>query len=106
MSNIGSFKKVGNEFRGEINTLELQAQNVRFVPETGRSGENAPSHLIFAGKAEIGVAWAKTSADRRDYHSVKIDDPSLSQPIQANLFADIGGATFSLVWSRPKKSAD
>ena len=76
------------------------------MSETGRSGENVPSPLTFAGKGEIGTAWASPLADRRDRHSVKIDDPSLSQPIQANLFADIGGATFSLVWSRPKKSVD
>ena len=29
MANIGSFKKVGNEFQGEIVTLSVQAKGVR-----------------------------------------------------------------------------
>ena len=31
MANIGSFKKVGNDFQGEIITLSLQAKGVRIV---------------------------------------------------------------------------
>ena len=39
MANIGSFKKVGNDFQGEIVTLSLQAKGVRIVAETSRSNE-------------------------------------------------------------------
>jgi uncharacterized protein (DUF736 family) len=31
MANIGSFKKVGSEFQGEIVTLSVQAKAVRMV---------------------------------------------------------------------------
>ena len=75
------------------------------MSETGRSGENVPSPLTFAGKGEIGTAWASPLADRRDRHSVRIDDPSLSQPTQTPLLPTLAVA-FSLVWSRPKTSAD
>ena len=34
MANIGSFKKVGNDFQGEIITLSLQAKGVRIVAES------------------------------------------------------------------------
>src|SRR5216684_2224308 len=34
MATIGSFKKSGNEFQGEIVTLSVQAKGVRIVPET------------------------------------------------------------------------
>src|SRR6202035_5664773 len=44
MANIGSFKKVGGEFQGEIVTLSVQTKNVRIVPETNRANDNAPSH--------------------------------------------------------------
>ena len=47
MANIGSFKKVGNEFQGEIVTLSLKAKGVRIVAETNRSNDNAPSHRIY-----------------------------------------------------------
>ncbi|WP_291712595.1 DUF736 family protein, partial [Bradyrhizobium sp.] len=41
MANIGSFKKVGNDFQGQIVTLSLQAKGVRIVAETSRTSENA-----------------------------------------------------------------
>ena len=42
MANIGSFKKVGNEFQGEIVTLSVQTKGVRIVPETSRSQRQRP----------------------------------------------------------------
>ncbi|MBO9707985.1 MAG: DUF736 domain-containing protein [Caulobacter sp.] len=102
MSTIGTFKTVGDEFHGDVFTLELQLQGVRFVPTTDRTGENAPSHLVYAGRVEIGVAWPQKTGDGRPYHSVKFDDASLSNPINANLFKDEVGDGRTLIWSRPK----
>jgi len=104
MATIGSFKKSGNEFQGEIVTLSVQAKDVRIVPETSRASDNAPSHRVFVGRAEIGAAWSKRSNEGRDYLSVKLDDPSFTTPIYANLFDDEGGETFSLIWSRGRRS--
>src|SRR6516164_10033989 len=88
MANIGSFKKVGNEFQGEIVTLSVQTKGVRIVPEADRSGDNAPSHRVYVGRVEIGAAWSKRSNEGRDYLSVKLDDPSFTAPIYANLVED------------------
>ena len=102
MATIGTFKKTGNnEYTGEIVTLSLQTKNVRIVSEARATGENAPSHRVFVGRAEIGAAWPKRSAEQRDYLSVKLDDPSFNAPIYANLFDEEDGETFSLIWSRP-----
>jgi uncharacterized protein (DUF736 family) len=102
MATIGTFKKTGsNEFTGEIVTLSVQAKNVRIVPETTRSGENSPSHRVYVGRVEIGAAWAKRSNEGRDYLGLKLDDPSFTAPIFANLFDDEDGEGFSLIWSRP-----
>ncbi len=102
MATIGTFKKTGsNEFNGEIVTLSVQAKNVRIVPETNRSGENAPSHRVYVGRVEIGAAWAKRSNEGRDYLGLKLDDPSFTAPIFANLFDDEDGEGYSLIWSRP-----
>jgi uncharacterized protein (DUF736 family) len=106
MATIGTFKKSGNEFQGEIFTLSVQAKGVRIVPETARTGDNAPSHRIFVGRAEIGAAWSKRSGEGRDYLSVKLDDPSFNTPIYANLFHDEGGETLSLIWSRGRSKAN
>ena len=55
----------------------------------------------FFGRAEIGAAWSKQSKRGRDYLSVKLDDPSFTGPIYANLVED--GETFALIWSRSRK---
>jgi uncharacterized protein (DUF736 family) len=103
MANIGSFKKVNAEFQGEIVTLSVQARNVRIVPESSRTNDNAPSHRVFVGRAEIGAAWPKRSNEGRDYLSVKLDDPSFNAPIYANLFDAEDGETFNLIWSRGRR---
>ena len=56
MATIGTFKKSGsNEFTGAIVTLSVQAKNVRIVPETNRSGENAPSHRVYVGRVDYAA---------------------------------------------------
>ena len=101
MASIGTFTKSGNEFTGEITTLAVQAKKVRIVPVENRASENAPSHRVFVGRAEIGAGWEKRSNENRDYLSLKLDDPSFVAPIYANLFDDEGQDTYSLIWSRP-----
>ena len=107
MATIGTFKKTGSEFVGEIVTLSVQAKNVRIVPEEVGTHGNAPSHRVFVGRAEIGAAWSKRSNEGRDYLSLKLDDPSFTQPIYANLFDDavVEGdeESYSLIWSRARR---
>jgi uncharacterized protein (DUF736 family) len=105
MANIGSFKKSGSEFQGEIVTLSVQTKNVRIVPETNRANDNAPSHRIYVGRADIGAAWSKRSNEGRDYLSLKLDDPSFNAPIFANLFDDEDGEGYTLIWSRGRKAS-
>ena len=109
MATIGTFKKTGNnEFTGEIVTLSLQTKNVRIVPDTRATGENAPSHRVYVGRVEIGAAWSKRSNEGRSYLGLKLDDPSFTAPIFANLFDDEDGDGYSLIWSRPsgRRNAD
>jgi uncharacterized protein (DUF736 family) len=83
----------------------VQAKTVRIAPETNRANDNALSHRAFVGKAEIGAAWSKRSNEGRDYLSVKLDDPSFTQPIYANLFDAEDGAGYSLILSRSRKAS-
>jgi uncharacterized protein (DUF736 family) len=106
MANIGTFKKSGNDYRGEIVTMSLQKKNVSIVAEEPSDNENAPTHRVFVGAAEIGAAWAKTSKEDRDYLSIKLDDPSFNAPIYASLFAAEDGKAFNLIWSRGRSNGN
>ncbi|HBK90788.1 MAG TPA: DUF736 domain-containing protein, partial [Parvularcula sp.] len=83
MATIGTFTKTGDGYSGNVATLTLDA-NVQVRPAE-KTSEKAPDFRIFAGRAEIGAAWKKTSNEKRDYLSVRLDDPSLAAPILANL---------------------
>src|SRR6185437_13304936 len=104
MATIGTFKRTSSGYAGSIVTLSLQAKNVGIVAEENRSGDNAPSHRVMIGKVCAGAAWTKTSAEGREYLGLKLDDPSFTAPIYANLFGTEDGETFELVWSRPSRS--
>jgi uncharacterized protein (DUF736 family) len=104
MAAIGTFKQIDqDEFVGEINTLKLRLQGVHILPVSRPSDSDRPSHRIRFGRVDLGAAWQKRSEEGRDYLSVKLDDPSLSEPIYANLFKDEDGEAFSLIWSRPTR---
>ena len=47
------------------------------------------------------AARSKRSTEGRDYLRLKLDDPSFTAPIYANLFDEEDGETFSLIWPRP-----
>jgi len=98
---IGSFKKVGEGYEGEIVTLTQKIRGVRFVPEANRASDNVPNFRVQMGKLEAGAAWVKHTTDWREYLSVKLDDPTLPGPIFASLFEEEGGA-YNLVWSRQR----
>jgi len=101
MAKIGNFKKVSGELRGQVTTLTVQAKAVRIVAEEN-VGDNGPSHRVFIGEAEIGAAWSKRTKDKRPYLSVKLDDPSFTAPVFAQLFEGEDGE-YDLVWTRQSR---
>ncbi len=101
MAKIGSFRQGSGELRGQIMTLVLQAKSVRIVADENASG-NVPSHRVHIGDAEVGAAWSKRTSDDRPYLWVKLDDPSFTAPVFAQLFAGENGE-YDLVWNRPSR---
>ena len=67
MATIGTFKKSGEEYTGEIVTMSLQTKNVTIVPEATSDNDSAPSHRVYVGAAEIGAGWTKTTREDREY---------------------------------------
>jgi uncharacterized protein (DUF736 family) len=98
MTTIGTFKKSGSDYAGNIVTLSVQAEKVRIIAQTKDSD---PSHRVFVGNVEIGAAWTKRSREGQPYLALMLDDPSFTAPIYANLYDVYGTETFSLIWSRP-----
>ncbi|MER9431515.1 DUF736 domain-containing protein [Mesorhizobium sp. M0408] len=99
MATIGTFSRTANGFSGSVKTLNLNVKTVSFTPVDG-DNEKGPDFRIFAGATEFGAAWKKTSREGRDYHSVKLDDPSFPAPIYASLVETDTDGEFSLIWSR------
>ena len=99
MATIGTFTKNESGYAGSVRTLTVNAKARFAAAEKGK--DNAPDYRIFAGAAEIGAAWKKTSETGHDYLSVKLDDPSFPAPIYATLVeADGDKEILSLIWSR------
>ena len=101
MATIGTFTKTTDGFTGSINTLSLNVKSATFRPND-KSDDKAPDFRIFAGKAELGAAWKKVSAEEREYLSVKLDDPSFADAIYASL-VETDDEVHSLVWSRSRR---
>ena len=74
----------------------------RFVPNDNREAENAPAFRVFVGNSRVGDAWTARSTGEtpKDYLRVRLDDPSLTEPISAALFPAEDGGTAQLVWNR------
>ena len=100
MATIGTFTKTSDGYAGSINTLSLNVKSAQFRPNE-KTDDKAPDFRIFAGKAELGAAWKKVSAEEREYLSVKLDDPSFPDAIYASLVET--DEVHSLVWSRSRR---
>jgi uncharacterized protein (DUF736 family) len=105
MTNIGAFQKTRTGYSGRIRTLVIDTEVV-LIPTKKSEAEKAPDFRIHLGDAdgpEVGAAWKEAGEKAGDYLSFQLDDPTLAQPIRANLFRSGEDETaWSLHWSRPK----
>jgi uncharacterized protein (DUF736 family) len=102
MSVIGTFTPTKDGgWTGSIRTLTIYAQ-LRFVPNDNRENEKAPAFRVFIGRSRVGDAWTARSngENPREYLRVRLEDPSLSEPLNAALFQSENGEEAQLVWSR------
>lgn len=88
MTHIGNFKRTKSGYAGRIHTLTLDAELV-LNPADHSDAENAPDYRIHRENAdgpEVGAGWKRVGEKAGDYVSLLLDDPTLPQPIRANLF--------------------
>jgi uncharacterized protein (DUF736 family) len=106
MATIGIFTPAKDGgWTGSIRTLTIDAK-LRLVPNDNRDNDNAPAFRVFVGRTRIGEAWpARTGGTSpKDYVRVRLDDPSLSEPLSVALFPSEDGNTAELVWTRRRNS--
>ena len=89
---------------GFINTLTIHAK-VRLVLNDDKTSDKAPAFRVLLGNVRIGDAWETQTSEPvpKYYISVRIDDPSLGEPIKASLFPSDSGNEAKLVWNRRKE---
>lgn len=105
MTVIGAFiPSRDGGWTGSIRTLTIDAK-VRLVPNDNRDRENAPAFRVFVGNSRIGDAWEvrSTGDNPKDYLRLRLDDPSLPEPITAALFPSEEGDKTQLVWNRRRE---
>ena len=101
---IGTFRADKDGYAGTIRTLSLNAK-VRIVANDQKQSPSAPDFRVFAGTAEVGAAWRKTSADdQSSYLRVRLDDPMFGEPIRAALIEKTDDGIVRLLWRREKNN--
>ncbi|WP_046021635.1 DUF736 domain-containing protein [Magnetospira sp. QH-2] len=97
MATIGTFQKTGKGYKGSIKTLTVEAEVEIIAVET--SGDKEPDFRVKAnGDIDLGAGWTRVSKKtKREYVSLKLQDPTFAGPIYANLTEQDG--TYSLIWS-------
>ena len=102
MANIGSFKKSGNEYQGEIVRSASRPRVCASSPRPTGATTTLPATASSSVAPRSGLP-GRSAPTGRDYLSLKLDDPSFNAPIFANLFDDEDGDGSSLIWSRSRK---
>ena len=109
MAQIGQFTRDKSGFAGRVHTLTVD-RDLTLVLAESSDAENAPDFRLHLGDAdgpETGAGWKRTGEKAGDYVSLIIDDPSLTQPIRANLFrSGDDKSAWVLNWNRPPKRSE
>ena len=97
MTTIANFTKTKNGYTGEIRTLALKSE-LTLTPARQTKGKAPDYRVVAQDGIEIGGAWMRKSKSGNDYLSVRLDDPSFTAPVYANLIERDG--EYLLIWNR------
>jgi uncharacterized protein (DUF736 family) len=97
MIQLGRFQRTEAGYVGVLKSLTLDSE-IDIAP-IAKANDKAPDHRVSHGDLECGAAW--TPADDRSgtVLNVKLDDPTLAEPIYARLVRGQGDE-FVLIWTR------
>ena len=97
MTTIATLSKTDNGYVGELQTLSLKSR-INLLPTPNAKGNTPDFQVIAHDGIEIGGAWQRTSKNGNSYLSVRLDDPSFTAPVYANLVERDGQHV--LIWNR------
>jgi uncharacterized protein (DUF736 family) len=100
---IGTFTAVKDGYAGTIKTLTISAK-VTISANDRKESDGAPDFRITTGTTEIGAAWRRSKqGTEATYLRVKLDDPSLAQPIWGALVESSEDGVARLLWRRDRR---
>jgi uncharacterized protein (DUF736 family) len=97
MTTIATLSKTETGYIGEIQTLSLNSR-ISLLPTPNAKGQAPDFQVIAHDGIEIGGAWQRRSKNGNAYLSVRLDDPSFTTPVYANLIERDG--QHLLIWNR------
>ena len=103
---IGKFTPTeGGGWARAIRTFTI-AVKAWFVPNDNWDSDRAPEFRVFAGRSELGAVWRERTSEEnpREYLSVRLDDPSLPEPLSGAMFEDADGNKAELVGGRRRSA--
>lgn len=104
--NIGEFQTRNNALYGSIATVTVDLPKLGLRPVQSDNSK-APTFEIMALNVakrwvQIGALWVqKSNSTGEIFYQGKLDDPSLSEPLQIMLFGDDQDG-YRVVWVRPE----
>ncbi len=104
--NIGEFQTRNNALYGSIATVTVDLPKLGLRP-VDSDNSRAPTFEIMALNVakrwvQIGALWEqKSNSTGEVFYQGKLDDPSLSEPLQIMLFGDDTDG-YRVVWVRPE----
>src|SRR5262245_53721876 len=97
---IGTFTPVEAGYAGNISTLTLKAE-ISILSNPRKEGRNPPDFRLMAGSVEVGAAWRRNNqGTQKVILRVKLDDPTLPEPIWGALLEPGADGIARLLWQR------
>jgi uncharacterized protein (DUF736 family) len=94
---IGHFQLHHGRLNGVIQTLLFSADATLIPAERAEPGD--PDYYVTSGDTDLGHAWRETNSEGISYILVKLDDPTLTEPILCRL-VQTGPTGHTLLWDR------
>ncbi len=98
---IGTFERNDERYHGIIKALGC-AMRIDLVPVEKKTAKSPDYRVVGADgtEVEVGAGWRKRTQGKREFISLTLDSPMLSEPLNCAIFAAEDKPWYNLVWTR------